>query len=59
MHKLDFYILGFDGFLRWIEKIRTTVSMHILRRRSNFRKGFLGAFLFKFEESAVIIKMPF
>ena len=37
----------------------TTVSTQILRRRSNFRKWFLGAFLFKFEQSAVIIKMPF
>ena len=37
----------------------TTVSTQILRRRSNFRKWFLDAFVFKFEQSAVIIKMPF
>ena len=53
-----------NGTLHGVAKIvfedqSTTVSTQILRRRSNFRKWFLGAFIFKFEQSALVIKMPF
>ena len=35
-----------------------TVPAQIERRRLNNQRGFLGALVFKFEQSAVVIKMP-